>query len=161
MVLPRIEALINGEPPQFIRESIDMMAAARPLARLTSSPNITLKPRVSFYLECDYPTDDQDAKVLMAVMQSLVEGEAVPTLLSIKTWRRQAQEIHAMNCVEGNYLQLTSVVRSQMAENMETKVVEQVDDMEAELVKHQEVLKRIARCRRWRATMDGWKRLRY
>ncbi|KAH0382656.1 hypothetical protein KCU92_g6096, partial [Aureobasidium melanogenum] len=158
---PRIEALINGEPPQFIRESINMMAAARPLARLTSSPEITLKPRVSFYLECDYPADDQDIKVLMAIMQSLVEGEAVPTLLAIRPWRRQAQEVHAMNCKEGNYLQLTSVVRSQMTENMETESVELIQDMEAELVKHQEVLKRIARCKRWRATMDGWKRLRY
>ncbi|KAG9858923.1 hypothetical protein KCU98_g356, partial [Aureobasidium melanogenum] len=158
---PRIEALINGEAPQFIRESIDMMAAARPLARLTSSPTITLKPRVSFYLECDYPANDQDIKVLMAIMQSLVEGEAVPTLLDIRSWRRQAQEVHAMNCEEGNYLQLTCVVRSQMIENMETKSAEQVEEMEAELGKHQEVLKRIARCRRWRATMDGWKRLRY
>ncbi|KAH0164664.1 hypothetical protein KCU67_g5044, partial [Aureobasidium melanogenum] len=158
---PRIEALINGEPPQFIRESINMMAAARPLARLTSSPEITLKPRVSFYLECDYPADDQDIKVLMAIMQSLVEGEAVPTLLAIRSWRRQAQEVHAMNCEEGNYLQLTSVVRSQMTENMETESVELIQDMEAELVKHQEVLEQIGRCKRWRATMDGWKRLRY
>ncbi|KAH0361422.1 hypothetical protein KCU65_g8723, partial [Aureobasidium melanogenum] len=155
---PRIEALINGEAPQFISECIDMMAAARPLGHLTSSPRITLKPRVSFYLECDYPTDDPNVKELMAVMQSLVEVEAVFALLGIRSWRRQAQEIHAMYCEEGSYLQLTSLVRSQTYENIETKSVDQIEDMEAELMEYQEVLKQIARCKRWVTTLDGWKR---
>lgn len=152
---PRFEAAINGEAPQFVREAMEMMAAARPLTLLNSSPAISLKPRVSFYLECDWPTNDPDVSLIMAVMQALMQGEVVPTLLGIRSWRRQAQRTHAMNCQEGDYLQLTSVLRSETVEDMDLQDMEKIGDMEGRLDDHQAVLEQIDRREHWRKILES------
>ncbi|KAG9673218.1 hypothetical protein KCU99_g6374, partial [Aureobasidium melanogenum] len=152
---PRIEALINGEAPEFVTEHIQLMAAARPLARLASSPRISLKTRLCFYLDHDYSDPDPDTHLIMLVLRVLMENEVVPKLLDIKRWRRQARSNHAMICEEGGYVQLTSALRSTMIEEMEPEDVEEIDDMEAKLMDHQALVKQIAECKHWRMTMDG------
>ncbi|KAH0026775.1 hypothetical protein KCU78_g4244, partial [Aureobasidium melanogenum] len=103
----------------------------------------------------DYSYPDEDTHLIIVVLRVLMENEVVPTLLNIKRWRRQAQSNHAVICEEGGYVQLTSALRSTMIEEMEPGGVEEIDDMEARLMDHQALVKKIVECKRWRMIMDG------
>ncbi|CAD0085685.1 unnamed protein product [Aureobasidium mustum] len=147
---PHTEVWLNNESPEWLKEHMQLMAAARPLSCLTSSPKISLKTRLCFCLDYNYFDPDPETQLIMLILRGLMETEV---------WRRQAQNDHAMNCEEGHYLQLTYALRSTMTETTNdettTEDVEEIDDIEARLMEHQASMKQIEECKHWRMTMDG------
>ena len=152
---PMTEPWIEDQPPEFVRDHLRIIAASRPVARLISKPKVTLKSRVCFYLEPDAVTFDPDITLVMRLMKGLMVQQVMPTLIDIKEWRRQAREHHAMACQQGGYLQLTSIVRSDVGESTETATVAEMDGVEAELVDREKALTQIEECKHWRMTFDG------
>jgi hypothetical protein len=63
--------------------------------------------------------------------------------VGIRDWRRKAQDYHANACLQGDYLLLTSFLRSTSAGAAKTDAMEIPDDMEDGLAKHQDFLSQI------------------
>ncbi|CAD0082245.1 unnamed protein product [Aureobasidium vineae] len=151
---PEIETCSNDEDTGFVQDALRIITAARPVARLASCPKVSLKPRLSFYL-ADSITYDPEITLIMTVLETLMAMEVVPTLVDIRDWRRQAQIHYATTCQQGDCLQLTSGMRSRMIGYQQTACEEEGDDMEAKLISHGEVLKRIENCKHWRMILNG------
>lgn len=152
---PMTEPWIDDNPPEFVQDHLQIMAAARPVARLASGPKVTLKSRVCFYLEPDRVTFDPDITFVLKLMKGLMVQHVTPTLVDIKNWRRQAREYHALSCQGGGYLQLTSIMRSEVVEDTQLATATDIDDVEAVLVKRDKALGRIEECKHWRMLFDG------
>jgi hypothetical protein len=79
----------------------------------------------------------------------------IPPLVHIRDWRREARDYHATACQQGDYLMLTSSLRSVMAAATKKIAVEDLDDMRAaRLANHQEVLSQIKGHRRMRIQLE-------
>lgn len=63
--------------------------------------------------------------------------------MGIRHWRSEARDYHAMACERGDYLCLTSALRSTLAETIEIDAVEGLDEMEDRLTNHQQSLREI------------------
>ncbi|CAD0082373.1 unnamed protein product [Aureobasidium vineae] len=90
----------------------------------------------------------------MTQLWEISQDEIVPSLLYIKDWRCEAQTYHAMACQQGDYLQLTSAIRSISAETTETEVVEDLDSMENGLNEYQRVFSLIQESKDIRMEME-------
>ncbi|CAD0106596.1 unnamed protein product [Aureobasidium uvarum] len=116
---PELDTCSNDEDIGFVQDALRIIAAARPVARLASCPKVSLEPRLSFYLADDI-TYDEEITLIMTVPEALIVTEVVPTLVGIKGWRRQAQSHYATTRQQGDYLKLTSVLRSKMVGDEQT-----------------------------------------
>jgi hypothetical protein len=141
-VNPAIEAWPKLQWHSLLQNHLQTIAAARPVARLTSRPLISIKPRARLYIELDFPKNTRYFRCLSLCKWSILLS-ATRTVTGIRKWRREAQDYHAIAYQRGDCLLLTSCLRSTLAEATETDAVEEVSDPEDGLAKHQKVLSRI------------------
>jgi len=139
---PALEAWPRTRREELLRDYFNTLAAARPVARLLSQPVISIKPRARLYIEIDaFKNTTAFRGLVNADWRKLLD--TTRSMLSIRGWRREAQHYHAMACQEGDYLSLTSSLRSDPAGAAETDAVEEIDNAENRLAKHHEFLSRI------------------
>jgi hypothetical protein len=116
------------------KDFLQTIAAARPVANLKARPSFSIKPRICFYLRFEPFKSKLDYSTWMGLMES------IPPLVHVRDWRREARDNHATACQQGDYLVLTSSLRSLMATATKTIAVEDLDDIRGRLANHQEVL---------------------
>ncbi|KAG9685705.1 hypothetical protein KCU95_g12159, partial [Aureobasidium melanogenum] len=148
---PMTEPWVDETPPEFVRDHLQIMAAARPVALLASGPRVTLKPRVCFYLEPEKGTFDPDITLVLRLLRGLMVQHVMPTLIDITKWRRQARQHHEVFCQQGTYLETTSIMRSDAGGATEPATV---SDMETALADREQVMKQIEDCKHWRVLFD-------
>jgi hypothetical protein len=134
--------------------ALEITQAARPVARLTSRPVLSIKPQAYFYLRHEPFKINPDNQLFTHLKWPMILG-VTQSLVDIRDWRRQAQEYHANACQRGDYLLLTSSLRSTLDEAEETKAMEGLDDEENKLTKQQEILSRITEYRRTKTEQAG------
>lgn len=138
-VNPAIEAWPKIQWRGLSEDYLKTLGAARPVARLNSRPVISIKPRARLYV-------DIDAFKNTTVFRCLVQSNwkrmlrIIHSMVSIRDWRCEAQQYHTIACQQGDYLLLTSPLRSNLAGATGIDAVEGFDDTEDRLVKHQDVL---------------------
>ncbi|THY22629.1 hypothetical protein D6D01_06247 [Aureobasidium pullulans] len=136
---PALEAWVDGESPSFVQDYLRLIVASRPVACLASGPVISIKPRLLFYFESGITSDDPDTHVGMTFMRCMILA-LTPDITAHKYWRRAFQIYHATAYEDGDYLQLTSALRSESGMSEDT--AEGLSDMEANLIKYQKILTR-------------------
>jgi len=139
---PAIEGWPRMSFPALTKGAYQIMAAARPVARLTSRPVLSIKPRYRFYLKHEPYKNDPDYWFTSHLRWSMMLGSP-HSLMRIGDWRREIQNYHETAWQHGDYLLLTSFLRSTLAEAAETDDARTLDEMESKLANHQEVLSRI------------------
>jgi hypothetical protein len=138
-VNPAIEAWPRFLFPGLSVDCFRTLAAARPVARLTSRPHISIKPRALLYVELDISRGTAMFERLNRLNWSSVR-KLTHSIVGIRDWCCEAQEYHANACQRGDYLLLTSFLRSNLAGAIETDAMEILDDVEDGLSKHQGIL---------------------
>jgi hypothetical protein len=141
-VNPAIEAWPHFLCTSLAEDAFKTLAAARPVARLTSRPSILIKPRARLHLELEMSRETPTSKDLNRLNLSRFR-KITRLIVGIRDWRCRAQDYHANACQRDDYLLLTSFIRSNLAGAAETDAAEVLDGMEDELAKHQKVLSRL------------------
>jgi hypothetical protein len=125
----------------LFQELLRTLAAARPVACLTSRPYISSRERTRLRINLGW-----SMTLTFSNMNDLTWfrlWRVTRSIVGIRDWRRKAQDYHANACLQGDYLLLTSFLRSTSAGAAETDAMEIPDDMEDGLAKHQDFLSQI------------------
>jgi hypothetical protein len=136
---PAIEAWPKMRMRSLLEDIQKTLAAARPVARLTSRPVISIKSRARLSIEIHSFRAFRCVQHLSRFKWSRLL-KITRSIAGIRHWRREAQDYHAIACQRGDYLLLTSSLRSDLAGAAEKDAMEIFDDVEDGLAKHQEVL---------------------
>jgi hypothetical protein len=123
----------------FVKDFLQTIVAARPVAGLNAPLSLSIKPRARLYFGLGPCRYTQYFHHLRRCNWSNLT-KVTHTLLGIRYWRREAQDYHGNACQRGDYLVLTSYLRSALAGAAEIDAVEVLDGMEDELAIHQKVL---------------------
>jgi len=149
---PVFETWVDGEPPSCAGDFAQLMTASRPVACLTSTPILSVKPRLLFYFEYDMISPDPGTRLIMTVMKYLALN-VMPSFTAIRNWRHESQIYHARACQNGDYLQLTYALRS--VSDVEWNILEEWEDMSIALSEHQEDLSQIQCYKTWQKGING------
>jgi hypothetical protein len=124
-----------------LEASLRIIAAVRPISQLALRPAILMDPRAHLPPQVESFIDSLCIET--PGHSRLVELlDVISSLMSIKDWRRESQDYHAIACQQGDYLHLTFSIRSTLAKATKMDVVEELDDIESRLDGHHEVLSR-------------------
>jgi hypothetical protein len=138
-VTPSTQAWYRCRMFYLFRELLRTLAAARLVACLTSRPYISFSPRGRLRIAIERSGGILNFSNMNDLTMSRI-WRVKRSIVGIRDWRRKAQDYHANACLQGDYLLLTSFLRSTSAGAGETDALKILDDMEDGLAKHQEVL---------------------
>jgi len=139
---PSIEAWPKVQRSSLLRDLVSTMVALRPVARLTSLPVILVSPRARLFSELDLFKDRRHSGSWCSINWSKTLDITRP-LKWIRRWRGKSQDYHTRASERGDYLLLTSSLRSTFSGATDAETAEELSDMEEELADHERVLWKI------------------